>query len=155
LDRKRWKAPRRYEVRYSQKRVDYFSRLRLLKSVFRPWKEKQKLWREATKRFRKYQRKFLFNHFQALVKMGRTLRQYRANAITNWRGYAVLMMTKPFRAWAAWVIISQKAFAEKTWLAKNYRMWKVRQLMLLIVRTWRHQVTTYDGYSSFDNTLKP
>lgn len=77
--------------------------------------------------------------------MGKTLRQYRTNAITNWRGYAVLMMTKPFRAWASWVIISQKEFAEKTWLAKNYRIWKVRQLMLLIVRTWRHQVPTYEG----------
>jgi hypothetical protein len=34
----RWKGPRRYETRYNQRRLDYFSRVRQLKIAFYPWK---------------------------------------------------------------------------------------------------------------------
>ena len=36
LERKRWPGPRKYEIRYNQKRIDNFARLRLLKYVFLP-----------------------------------------------------------------------------------------------------------------------
>ena len=39
LDRKRWREPRKYEVHYNQKRLDNFSRNRLKKYAFFPWKE--------------------------------------------------------------------------------------------------------------------
>lgn len=42
LDRKRWPAPRKYEVRYNQKRVDYFSEVRCLRLVFGAWGVYQK-----------------------------------------------------------------------------------------------------------------
>lgn len=34
----RWKSARHYEVRYNNRRLDYFSRLRQLKLVWLPWK---------------------------------------------------------------------------------------------------------------------
>lgn len=139
LERKRWLAPRRYEVRYNQKRVDYFARLRVLKSIFKPWKEKQKIWREVNRRFRTRTLRFLILHFDALKKVVKTLRALRVNAVDNWKGYAVLLMTTPFQAWTGWVSVSKLAYQEKVTLATNYRKWKVRASLLIIVRTWRHQ----------------
>jgi len=139
LDKKRWKAPRRYEVRYSQKRVDHFARIRVLKSIFKPWKEKQKIWREVNKRARNHKRRFLLRHFRALVDITKVLRALRIDAVATWKGYAPLMMSKPFREWSLWVKFSIKSFDEKILLATNYRRWKVRQQLLLIMRTWRHQ----------------
>jgi hypothetical protein len=139
LERKRWLAPRRYEVRYNQKRVDHFSRLRVLRSIFKPWKDKQKIWREVNRRYKNRTFRFLIVHFDALKKVVKRLRALRVEAVDSWKGYAALVMTLPFQAWTGWVAVSKLAYQEKVTLATNYRKWKVRAALLIIVRTWRHQ----------------
>ncbi len=39
LDRKRWPGPRKYEVRYNQKRVDHFAKVRCQRLIFSAWKD--------------------------------------------------------------------------------------------------------------------
>ena len=127
------------DLRYNPKRVDYFIRIRIMRTVFRPWAEKQKVWREVTVRRRKHVHKFIHSVFTAFVEVTQRLRRLRRETIDLWKGYASLIVAEPFRAWAAHVAVVRNSTLEKTHLGMTYRKWKLRQLLYNVVQAWRHQ----------------
>jgi hypothetical protein len=97
LDRKRWPGPRKYEVRYNQKRVDNFARLRCEKLIFLAWKEYFHV--QITVK-RKYQSKlshWISKVFHAWKGVSSHYRRLRKLTHENWTGYARLIMQKPFQ----------------------------------------------------------
>ena len=63
LDRKRWGGPRKYEVRYNQKRVKNFERIRQIKFVWKPLTEFLNIQRNVRKAYRRQLTRFLSQHF--------------------------------------------------------------------------------------------
>lgn len=139
LDRKRWPGPRKYEVRYNQKRVDHFSRKRLLLYVFRPLKGFFNLQSKIRKCFQRQTSRFVQLNFRAWVKVTKSLRKLRILVISNWKGYGRFMIRTPFEAWSQYVKSAKNHMAEQIRIVNSYLRWKWRQKMSLIVKTWRHQ----------------
>lgn len=96
LDRKRWPGPRKYEVRYNQKQVDYFTQIRIEKLVFGAWK----LFFAKQKKVKVFRIKLLTKRVMQIVGAWRELSKYyrslRRLAYENWVGYARLIMSGPF-----------------------------------------------------------
>lgn len=139
LDRKRWPGPRKYEVRYNQKRVDNFARIRCERVVFAAWKAYFGI-QHIVKL--KYQHKVAM-HMKAVFLGWKSIAKHqhdlRLQTYQNWVGYAGLMTEKPFKAWADFVKGQKNQYHEHLRIAKSYRRWKTRQKLAQIVKVWRHQ----------------
>ncbi len=96
LDRKRWPGPRKYEVRYNQKQVNYFTQIRIEKLVFWAWK----IFFAKQKKVKVFRIKLLTKRVMQIVGAWRELSKYyrslRKLAYENWVGYARLIMSGPF-----------------------------------------------------------
>jgi hypothetical protein len=96
LDRKRWPGPRKYEVKYNQKRVDNFSRLRLQRSVFQAWKGYFSIQYIVKRRFQKKLTEFMYGMFHAWAAVAHTQHRIRRGVYDSWKEYPRIMMIKPF-----------------------------------------------------------
>eukprot|EP01041_Mallomonas_annulata_P000331 gene331-592_t len=139
LDRRRWTGPRKYEVRYNQKIIDTYSKNRLQRMAFRPWKRFAARRSEADRRFRNRITLFLGSHFMAWHRKASHLRRLRVESVDGWKGYATLMMKGPFQSWVQYAESAQTIRIQQDRLVKTYIRWKRRQRLSLILRTWRHQ----------------
>ena len=139
LDRKRWSGPRKYEVRYNQKVIDVFTRNRLQRAVFVPWKKYAKRRSEAERRFRKHVARFLSAHYLAWRATAKELRRVRVLAVDHWTSYSTYMVTGPFKRWVEFAENAQTRRVQTNRLVKAYMRWKSRQKLETILRTWRHQ----------------
>ena len=90
---KQWKAARPTELRYNPKKVAYFSRLYCLRWIFRPWRAKQKIWSEVTKRRRDALHRFVLSVFRSFKMYTKHLRRLRVLTIQTWRGYVLTILT--------------------------------------------------------------
>ena len=139
LDRKRWSAPRKYEVRYNQKRIDGFAKLRLKRHVFGPWKEFFKIQWLVRKGYQRQIARFVRDNFKAWRARAKVTRALRIAAVDNWKGYARLLLMNPFLAWAGHVRGIKNQQQEQQRLVNSYLRWKWRQRVNTIVKRWRHQ----------------
>lgn len=138
LDRRRWRAARRYEVRYNQKKVDYFARKRLLRFALNPWRAYTVRVVTANSMFRKKLAAFLTTALLAWREVARRFRHRRIDAIDSWRGYARLVLHAPFQVWVKYSVVSHKRTFESEHRAQLYCRWKQRRFMTKVLRTWRH-----------------
>ena len=139
LDRKRWKGPRKYEIRYNQKRIDTFARHRILKFVLKPWMLFNKM-RCRVKQLKQRQLgMFIRRTFICFREVTREQHRLREMTLTNWRAYARIMTEKPFEAWASYARAAKNNNNEQSRIVNKYIRWKTKHKMLLIIRTWRHQ----------------
>eukprot|EP01035_Chromulina_nebulosa_P021682 gene21682-28057_t len=90
LQRKRWPGPRKYEIRYNQKRIDNFARQRLLLYVFKPLKAFCTLQLKVKKAFRRQGAKFLQRTLYAWKEVSRRSHLLRKDALSNWMEYPAL-----------------------------------------------------------------
>ncbi len=97
LDRKRWPGPRKYEVRYNQKRVDNFSRIRCERSIFKAWKAYFSIQLKVKRSYQKKLSQFISRVFHAWKGISNHQRRLRKITHENWTGYSNLMVSKPFR----------------------------------------------------------
>lgn len=139
LDRKRWSGPRKYEIRYNQKLVDHFARLRREKFCFGPWKEFFFRMVMVKRMNHRITARFVSNNFHSWRLAARKLHMLRQVTIENWKDYPLLMYDKPFKAWRKHVIATKNFAAEQSRIVNAYIRWKGRQKLSLIIRTWRHQ----------------
>ena len=139
LDRKRWSQPRQYEIHYNQKRVDNFSRLRLKRHVFYPWKEFFIMQALVRRMLQRQLGRFVKANFEAWRGEARKLRIIRVKAVENWRGYGRLLCLAPFQAWASFVRGVKNVNAERQRIVTSYLRWKWRQRIVIIMKRWRHQ----------------
>jgi len=139
LDRKRWPGARKYEVRYNQKQVNYFTQIRIEKLVFAAWK----IFFARQKKVKVFRIKLLSRRILQIIRSWRQLSKYyrslRKLTFENWIGYARLIMSGPFSAWSDFVRGQRNRTAEHLRIAKSYIRWKSRQKLSVILRTWRHQ----------------
>ena len=108
---------------------------------------------------RSYQRKislFLNGIFQEWKSVSNHYRRLRRLTYENWTGYARIMVSTPFQAWADYVRGVKNKFNEHIRIAKAYRRWKMRQKIGQIMKVWRHQALfgRLDGLYSRQMLLK-
>lgn len=139
LDRKRGSGPRRYEVRYNQKRIDQFARLRLKRYIFGPWRDYFRVQFSVRKCYQRSLARVVKATFAAWKGRTRVTRAMRIDAVDNWRGYSRLMTQLPFRAWASFVGGIKNRSAEQQRMVNSYLRWKWRQRINVIMKRWRHQ----------------
>lgn len=139
LDRKRWPGPRRYEVRYNQKLIDTFSKNRLQRMCFKPWRAFSSRLATVERRFRDRLSKFISVHFKAWAVRAMRQKIIRRLVEERWSGYAKKMITEPFYAWVSFASEAQHRRVLQDRLVRSYCRWKARQRLGVIVRTWRHQ----------------
>jgi len=105
LDRKRWPGPRKYEVRYNQKQVNYFTQIRIEKLVFGAWK----FFFSKQKKVKVFRITLLTKRISKIVTAWRTVASYyrslRKQVYGNWVGYARLIMSGPFSGIVAFVFL--------------------------------------------------
>jgi len=139
LDRKRWSGPRKYEIRYNQKLVDHFARLRREKFCFGPWKDFFFKMVQVKRMNHRITARFVQGNFHAWRLASRKLHLLRQVTIENWKDYPLLMYDKPFKAWRKHVVATKNFAAEQSRIVNAYIRWKGRQKLSIIIRTWRHQ----------------
>lgn len=139
LDRKRWAGPRKYEIRYNQKLVDHFARLRRERFVFTPWKQFFYRMMNVKRMNQKHVARFVSINFSGWKRASQYLRNLRKITVTNWKLYPKLLCEKPFRAWSKFIVATKNFASEQTRIVNAYIRWKGRQKLSLIIRTWRHQ----------------
>ena len=127
LDRKRWIAPGKYEIKYNQKQVDNFSRLRCERMCYTAWKRYSKVSRivnlNFTKKLTSFMRSYLFAWRDICKRHGKLMLE----VIDNWTGYANIMMSKPFVAWKGLSKTARLKREAQDRLMRAYRRWKLRQ----------------------------
>ena len=139
LDRKRWSQPRQYEIHYNQKRLDNFSRLRLKRYVFYPWKEFYIMQSLVRRMLQRQMARFVKQNFHAWREEARKLRELRIKAVDSWRGYGRLLCLGPFQGWASYVKGVKNVNNERQRIVSSYLRWKWRQRIVIIMKRWRHQ----------------
>lgn len=139
LDRRRWKGPRNYEIRYNQKRIDTFAQHRILRYVFKPWASFFRLQSSVKNCYQRQIANFVKANFMALVTRTKEQRRLRENTIANWKSYARIITQGPFDAWASYYKSAKNNNNEQARIVNKYCKWKMRQYLTKIVRTWRHQ----------------
>ncbi len=139
LDRKRWSAPRAYEIHYNQKRVDNFARNRLKRFIFYPWKEFYTMQSLVRKMLQRQLARFVMKNFYAWREIARQLRKLRVQAVGEWRGYGRYITQTPFQAWAQFVKGVKNHNNEQQRIVNSYLRWKWRQRIVIIMKRWRHQ----------------
>lgn len=97
LDRKRWPGPRKYEVRYNQKRVDHFSKVRSQKLVFVAWKAYFGIQHRVKVLFQHKMAQHMQTTFLAWKGVAKHQHSLRRRTYDNWVGYARLMTQTPFK----------------------------------------------------------
>lgn len=126
------------QVRYNQKRVNNFSRLRCEKLIFFAWKAYSLVRIKVNRLFQRKLSTFLSNVFTSWRDEAKHTRIVRRNVYENWAGYTKLMINGPFQAWAEYVRGLKNQFVEHIRIARAYRQWKTRQQVGEIIRRWRH-----------------
>eukprot|EP01038_Epipyxis_sp_PR26KG_P013945 gene13945-18702_t len=139
LDRKRWLGPRKYELKYNQKRVDNFSKMRCKRFIFSAWKGYFHIQYEVKRRFQRKRALFIQNVFKAWVEAAKSQHKLRLQSYENWKGYQRILIHYPFNVWATHVKAVKNHHNEQIRIANSYLRWKWRQKLLRIVRVWRHQ----------------
>lgn len=97
LDRKRWPAARKYEVRYNQKRVDNFAKIRSERVVFLAWKAYFAIQYKVKRSYQRKIAQFLGNVFKEWRQVTYSNRALRRKVYENWIEYPKLMVTGPFQ----------------------------------------------------------
>ena len=138
LDRKRWSAARRYEVRYNQKKVDHFATIRLLRMVIKPWRGYTARAVKSGSLYRKHLSSFIYNIFILWRTISNKFRKLRIEAIDSWKNYSRLVLQSPFQLWAQYAAVSRKKSFESEHRGRLYCRWKHRKFLEKILRTWRH-----------------
>ena len=139
LDRKRWAAPRLYQIHYNGKRVDNFSHIRIKRFVFYPWKEFYVMQSLVRKMMQRQLGRFVRDNFKAWREVAKELRRIRVVAIDNWRGYGRYITQTPFQGWAQFVKGVKNHNNEQQRIVNSYLRWKWRQRIVVIMKRWRHQ----------------
>jgi len=139
LDRKRWSAPRVYEIHYNQKRVDNFTKNRLKKFIFYPWKEFYVMQHNVRKMLQRQLGRFVQRNFFAWRALASELRKLRVRTVDNWRGYGRYITQTPFQGWAQFVKAVKNRNNEQQRIVNSYLRWKWRQRIVVIMKRWRHQ----------------
>jgi hypothetical protein len=139
LDRKQWRGPRRYEVPYNKRRVEIWSRMRILRKVVPAWREAAARYAQARRLERKAVNAFAKLHFQAWALEAKRFRLIKKNAVDNWLFRCKSLIERPFRAWFVYTDNRLRERADSIRLVAQYRRLKTRQFMWKIMRTWRHQ----------------
>jgi len=139
LERKRWAGPRRYEVRYNQKLVEHFSKVRLKKMIFRPWRRYSRTTAIVSRMFMVKQTAFMLKNVKAWREITRKHKKLRQTTISNWTGYSMYIMAPLFSAWKDFASTASIRRMHQNSLVAAYVRWKNRQKNVRILRMWRHQ----------------
>jgi hypothetical protein len=86
LERKRWPGPRKYEVRYNQKLVEHFIKIRLKKMTFRPWKRFARTQATVNLMFAQKLTTFIRETFNGWKKLTKHFQVLRKDAMSMWMG---------------------------------------------------------------------
>jgi hypothetical protein len=86
LERKRWPGPRKYEVRYNQKLVEHFIKMRLKKMTFQPWKRFARTQATVNVMFATKLTNFIRDNFLAWSQLSKHYKVIRKNALGQWMG---------------------------------------------------------------------
>lgn len=139
LDRKRWKGPRKYEIRYNQKRVNTFARRRGLAYVWFPWSQFFRIEKAVKKSVQRQVARFVQENFIGMKAVLTEQRRLRKLTVSSWKEYGNLMTRKPFDAWSFFTKDIRSQNQQQMRLVNAYMRWKWRQRIILIMKTWRHQ----------------
>lgn len=127
------------QVRYNRRLVDHFCKTRLKKFAFYPWRRFSKVSRAVNIKFRTKMTNFLKSYMVAWKAIVNRFQMLRQKSIENWKGYAMVMVTKPFKCWASYSANAATIRNQQNILVSAYVRWKKRQWIIKILRTWRHQ----------------
>jgi hypothetical protein len=86
LERKRWPGPRKYEVRYNQKLVEHFIKLRLKKMTFRPWQRFARTQATVNLMFAQKLTRFIRTMFTGWKDLTKRYVILRKDAMGTWMG---------------------------------------------------------------------
>ena len=139
LDRRRWKAPRRYEAPYNQRRVDQFARRRVLKLAWPLWRQVTTASAAAERLRRRMQTCDVRNHLRAWRARAAHQHALRATTVAQWRDVCARRIALPFRAWYLFVEKKMRTKEDQLRLITSYLRLKLRQTQWKILRAWRHQ----------------
>ena len=89
LERKRWPGPRKYEVRYNQKLVEHFIKMRLKKMTFVPWKRFARTQARVNLLFAQKLTRFIKETFSGWMLLTKNSQSLRKNALSMWMGKKV------------------------------------------------------------------
>lgn len=156
LDRRRWVAPGKYEIKYNQKQVDNFSRLRCERFCFVAWKRYTRVSSAVTMGFLRRQTDMIRSYLLAWRAVVKKFKHLLKDSIENWLGYPNLMMAGPFEAWKELSSTARQHREAQERVMKAYRRWKTRQRLATILKTWRHQAVygSVEGMYSRTNLTK-
>ena len=93
LDRKRWKGPRKYEIRYNQKRVNTFARKRAIAYVWYPWSQFFRMEKAVKKSMQRQVARFVKENFLGMKQVIQEQRRLRNLTVSSWKEYANLMVS--------------------------------------------------------------
>ena len=137
LDRRRWKAPRRYEAPYNQRRVDQFARRRVLKLAWPLWRQVTTASAAAERLRRRMQTCDVRNPARVARARGAPARAARGD------GRAVARRVRgASRSVPRVVPLRREEDAHEggpAALITSYLRLKLRQTQWKILRAWRHQ----------------
>jgi len=139
LDRKQWRGPRRYEVPYNKRRVEIWSRTRILRKIVPAWRAAAVRYGKARVLERRAINVFCQVHFSAWADEAKRLHLMRKNTIDVWKERCHSLIERPFRAWFVYSDNRRRERADGIRLVAQYRRLKTRQFLWKIMRTWRHQ----------------
>jgi len=136
LQRKRWPGPRKYEVRYNQKRIDHFTRTRLLRYAFYPLKHLVEIEFKGRKAYKKYATKLLSDIVREWRVVAARDHAIRKDTISRWKHYSLLIASGPFAAWKSYLKKIKNRDLEHNSMLTAYLRWKWKQKLYTIMKTW-------------------
>lgn len=92
LERKRWPGARKYEVRYNQKLVEHFIKVRLKKMTFRPWQRFARTQTRVNIMFAEKLTRFIRNTFIGWKSLTQHCQTLRRDALAMWMGKSRYML---------------------------------------------------------------
>ena len=127
LDRKRWVAPGKYDIKYNQKLVDNFARLRCERFVFRVWKRFGRVSGIINRKFLEKKTAFVRSYLLAWRQVRVKNQKLLSESIQIWKDYPNTMMIKPFAAWKRLSKTARLKREAQERLTVAYKRWKMRQ----------------------------
>jgi hypothetical protein len=112
--------------------------------TFLPWKLFSKRSKRINYLYVKKLSDFLRTNLCEWRNITKKNKKLRQETITNWSGYAVLVMSTPFAAWKEYASTASIRRMHQNSLVTAYTRWKQRQKHIHILRLWRHQ-SLYGG----------
>lgn len=112
--------------------------------TFAPWKVYTKRSKRVNYMFTKKLSDFLKANLLGWKNITMKNKRLRQETISNWSGYAVLIMSTPFAAWKEFASTASIRRMHQNSLVTAYVRWKTRQKHIRILRLWRHQ-SLYGG----------